>query len=288
MAVFKKAQRTKAKIKLALAGPSGSGKTYSALRFFKGFGGKTALIDTENGSASLYDDNFEFDVVDLNPPYTSERFLEYIQAAIDEGYENLIIDSLSHAWAGAGGIVERKNDYDLHKGGNSFANWSSFSKEHEAFIAKILHAPINIIATMRTKTEYSIDPTQSGKTTVRKLGTKPIQRDGVEYEFTSVLDVQMDHKVKASKDRTKIFGDSIIQLTEETGKKFRDWISKAKEVESYEDEEKKSYITKLNELRAKINDSDKKVKIDNEINNATCIKDLKSIQRRLEKTISLQ
>ena len=52
--MFQKATRKQAKLKLAVTGPSGSGKTYSALMLAKGIGGKIALIDTENKSASLY------------------------------------------------------------------------------------------------------------------------------------------------------------------------------------------------------------------------------------------
>ena len=103
--MFKKAERKRAKLRLALSGPSGSGKTYGALQIAKGLGGKIAVLDTERGSASLYSDTVDFDVVELGPPYEPERFIEVMDAAAKAGYEVLIIDSITHEWKGAGGIL---------------------------------------------------------------------------------------------------------------------------------------------------------------------------------------
>ncbi|MGY8832331.1 MAG: AAA family ATPase, partial [Pseudomonadales bacterium] len=85
--MFKKAERKQAKLRLALAGPSGAGKTYSALLIAKGIGGKIAVLDTEKGSASLYSDLVDFDVVDLTAPFTPERYIEVIAAAEAAGYD---------------------------------------------------------------------------------------------------------------------------------------------------------------------------------------------------------
>src|SRR5690606_31598618 len=104
--MFKKAERKQARLRLALAGPSGSGKTYSALQMAKGLGSKIAVIDTEHGSASLYADAAEFDVMELHAPYSPERYVEAIQAAEAAGYDVLIIDSYSHEWTGPGGCLE--------------------------------------------------------------------------------------------------------------------------------------------------------------------------------------
>jgi hypothetical protein len=103
---FEKAARKKAKLRLALTGPSGSGKTYGALQIAKGIGGKIAVIDTEKGSASLYTHLAEFDVLELAPPFTPERFIEAVKAAEAGGYSTLIIDSITHEWSGSGGCLE--------------------------------------------------------------------------------------------------------------------------------------------------------------------------------------
>lgn len=225
--MFKKAVRSSVKLKLAITGPSGSGKTYSALKIAQGLGGKIAVIDTENASASLYSDSKgipEFDTCNVSSPYTVEKYREAIHGAIKAGYETLVIDSISHVWAGEGGLLEQKEILD-NRGGrqNSYTNWATITKQHEQFKSEILNADINIIGTMRSKQEYAqID--DNGKKTIRKLGMAPIQRDGIEYEFTIVFDMAMNHTAEVSKDRTGLFDGKIFKPTEETGKEIKRWV----------------------------------------------------------------
>lgn len=228
--MFKKAIRSLAKIKIAITGPSGAGKTYSALRLAHGMGGKIAVIDTENGSASLYSDRFEFDVLELQPPFTTIKYIEAIKAAEAAKYDILIIDSLSHAWAGEGGILERKGQKDS-RGGNSYTNWAEFTKEQEKLTSTILQSKIHLIANMRSKQEYAVIQGDNNKTKIQKLGLAPIQRDGQEYEYTVVFDVAMNHEAETSKDRTGLFTDKIFQINEETGKTIRNWIDSSPKIE---------------------------------------------------------
>jgi len=223
---FEKAMRKKAKLRLALTGPSGSGKTYSALLIAKGIGGKIAVVDTEKGSASLYSDIAEFDVLELEPPFSPERFIEAIQAAEQAGYDTLVIDSITHEWGGVGGCLElvdtiAKNKYR----GNSWSAWSDINPRHRLFLDSILRSPMHIIATMRSKTETA-QVEENGRKKVAKLGMKSEQRDGVEYEFTTVLDIVHEtHHANATKDRTKLFSSSDPEkLSEETGKKLLAWL----------------------------------------------------------------
>ncbi len=227
MVSFKKAERKAVKLKLAVTGPSGSGKTFSALRLATGLGGKVAVIDTENESSSLYSDRFEFDVLNLEPPYTCAKYIEAINAAVNAGYTTLIVDSITHAWAGEGGILERKGQKDA-KGGNSYTNWAGFTREQNQLMAAILHSDINLVATMRSKQAHEIQRDEKGKNRVVKLGLKPEQRDGVEYEFTVVFDVAIDHEAEVSKDRTGLFVDKVFQITEETGSILLNWVNSGK------------------------------------------------------------
>lgn len=226
--MFQKAERRQAKLKIAITGPSGSGKTFSALRMAKGIGGNIAFIDTENGSASLYADTFDFSVVNLRPPFTTEKYMEAIRGAEKAGFHTLIIDSLTHAWAAEGGLLEQKEALDSRGKGNSYTNWASITKKHEAFKSAILQAQIHIITTMRSKQDYILGD-RDGKQVPKKVGMAPIQRDGIEYEFTTVFDIAMDHQAEASKDRTGLFVDKIFQITEETGEAFQKWLSSAKD-----------------------------------------------------------
>lgn len=231
--MFKKAERTQVKFKGALTGPSGSGKTFSALLLARGLGKRVAVIDTENGSASLYAKmkegplaGFEFDTLVLQPPYAIQRYNDAIRAAVAAKYDVLVIDSITHAWAGEGGLLAKKEALDA-RGGNSYANWSGISKEHETFKAALLGADIHLICTMRSKQDYVLESNDKGKQAPKKVGMAPIQREGMEYEFTVVLDLGMDHSAVASKDRTSLFDGQVFKPSVETGMRIRDWLLEA-------------------------------------------------------------
>lgn len=223
---FEKAMRKKAKLRLALTGPSGSGKTYSALLVAKGIGGRIAVLDTEKGSASLYSDVADFDVLEMDPPFAPERFIEAITAAEQAGYDTLVLDSITHEWSGVGGCLELVDTIAKAKfRGNSWSAWSEINPRHRLFLDAILRSPMHIIATMRSKTETA-QVEENGRKKVAKLGMKSEQRDGVEYEFTTVLDIGHEtHHAIASKDRTKLFSNADpVVLGEETGKQLLNWL----------------------------------------------------------------
>lgn len=223
--VFQKAKRKQAKLRLAITGPSGSGKTYGALLLAKGLGGKIAVIDTEHGSASLYDKLVEFDTLNLEAPYRPERFIEAIKAAEAAGYDTVIIDSITHEWSGAGGCLELNEEIARSKfRGNTWSAWSETNVRHRAFIDAILASKCHIIATMRSKTETA-QAEENGRKVVKKLGMKSEQRDGSEYEFTVVLDLVHDgHFATASKDRSLLFGGDPKPISVETGRKLAEWL----------------------------------------------------------------
>ena len=223
---FNKAERKRSKLRLALCGVSGSGKTTAALRVARGLGGKTALIDTENGSASLYADRFEFDVLELEAPYTPQRFVEAIESAEKAGYDNVIIDSMSHEWVGSGGCLEMTDTLKAKFHGNSFGAWAEVGKQHIKFLEKIVTSRVHIIATVRMKSEH----VQDAKTRkVSKVGMKYEMREDFEYEFTSVFNIDRDsHLAVASKDRTSIFGEDLHNLDEQLGIALLDWLSSGK------------------------------------------------------------
>lgn len=223
--MFTKAQRKKAKLRLALSGPSGSGKTTGALLIAKGIGGRIAVLDTERGSASLYADIVDFDVVEIGPPYTPENYINIIHAAEKAGYDTLILDSITHEWNGSGGILEIVDSVARSKyKNNSYAAWNEGTPRHQKFIDAMLASPMHIIATMRSKAVYVETEKGNGKKTMEKQGVAPQQRDGLEYEFTAVLDLCVDGNfANASKDRTRLFRDPHV-ITEKTGQILREWL----------------------------------------------------------------
>ncbi|RYE40798.1 MAG: hypothetical protein EOP24_39520 [Hyphomicrobiales bacterium] len=234
---FEKATRKKARLRLALTGPSGSGKTMAALMIAKGLGGRTAVLDTEHGSASLYAEPMtlangaafeppEFDALELTAPYSPERYIEAIKAAEAAGYDTLIIDSTTHEWSGSGGCLEINDTVAAAKfRGNSWSAWNETTPRHRAFIDAMLQSKMHIIATGRSKTDTA-QTEENGRKKVVKLGMKTEQRDGFEYEFTAVLDLVHDgHFAIASKDRTGLFtGGDPEPITAATGQRLLSWL----------------------------------------------------------------
>jgi hypothetical protein len=212
---FKKAVKSKAKLRGALFGPSGAGKTFSALAIASGMGSKIALIDSERGSASKYADRFSFDVVDLEVK-TVEEYTAMIAAAGEAGYEVLIIDSLSHAWQQLQEDVEKiaKARYQ----GNYWSAWSEGTPMQRRLVDAILNFPGHVIATMRSKTEWeTVKDERTGKSKPQRIGLAPEQGKGIEYEFDILFEINTDHLASVIKDRTGKFQDKLI---EKPGQKF--------------------------------------------------------------------
>lgn len=229
---LQKATRKKVKLRLNLSGPSGSGKTYSALLMAKGLIGnweKIAVIDTENGSASLYDHLGSFQTINLQEPFSPERYIEAINLCIAGGMECIILDSSSHEWSGPGGCIEINEKLAQSKfKGNTWSAWSQTTPRHDAFVQKVLQCPVHVITCTRSKMETVMTDDKK----VKKLGMKDIQREGWEYELTVSLNIDRDtHTATASKDRTELFerADPFV-ITEATGAMIRDWCEKGIDV----------------------------------------------------------
>lgn len=222
---LKQSQRQQVKLRLGLSGASGFGKTKSALLLAYGMTqdwSKIAVIDTENSSASLYSDLGNYNVLDLQTPYSPERYIQAIELCEKSNISVVIIDSASHEWNGTGGCL------DIHeKLGGRFQDWANVTPRHQAFINKILQSSCHIITTTRRKMDYSLDVGSNGKTKVVKHGTKEITRDGFEYELTINFElVNENHLAKASKDRTGLFMNKPeFIITSDTGKMILEWCN---------------------------------------------------------------
>lgn len=222
---LQKAERHQVKLRLGLSGASGFGKTMSALLL--GYGitndwSKIAIIDTENGSASLYSHLGAYNVLTLEDNYPPERYIKAIETCEEAGMEVVIIDSITHEWSGKGGCLE------IHEQlGGRFQDWAKVTPRHQSFIDKILNSSTHIITTVRRKVDYSMDADMSGKSKVVKHGTKEITREGFEYELTANFEIINDkHLCKASKDRTGLFMDKPeFIINSFTGRKLMEWCN---------------------------------------------------------------
>lgn len=224
MTLFKKATKSESKLRLALIGISGSGKTYSSLSIASGLGTKIAVIDTEHGSASKYADLFEFDVCELDS-FSPKSYIDIIKAASKE-YDVLIIDSLSHAWTGKEGALEMVNNAQKRsQSNNSYFAWRDVTPLHNELIDSMIQARCHIIATMRAKTEYVVEKDSNGKTAPRKIGMAPVQRDGMEYEFDVVGDLNSDNELIVTKSRIPFLHAKIIKQPDTSlGASIKNWL----------------------------------------------------------------
>lgn len=240
---FKKAERKKIKLKIALIGASGAGKSYSALQLVKGMDGKTAYIDTEGGRGELYADKFDYDIMELEAPFSPERYIEAIKEAESAGYSNLIIDSASHEWMGKGGCLEIAEKI---QGTNDFTKWAKVTPRHNAFIDAIVRSKINVIFTLRGKDEYVMEENEKGKKIPKKIGLGAEQRKGLEYECIVAFNLEQDtHIATATKDNTGIFNGIYDVITSETGRKLKEWAENGKEDNTQLLKEHKEKIMKL-------------------------------------------
>jgi hypothetical protein len=228
--IFEKATKRRARARIALDGPAGSGKTMSALRIARGLAGpegKIAVIDTERGSASLYADKIDggYDVLELQS-FSPDNYVAAIGAAVEAGYSVVVIDSLSHAWEGKDGALDMK-DRAERRTGNSWTAWREVTPAHNRLVESMLQCPAHVVATMRSRMEHVLElDEKTKKNVVRKVGLAPIQRPGMEYEFSLIGDIDQDHRLIVSKTRCDAFDHAVIDKPgEDFGRKLLAWLN---------------------------------------------------------------
>jgi hypothetical protein len=259
MGLFKKAEKSESKLRLALFGPAGAGKTFTSLLIAKGIGGTIALIDTERGSASKYADRFEFDTANIDQP-TINNLVSTLNEAGKEKYDVVIIDSGSHAWQE---LLEQIDKLASQKyQGNSFAAWREGTPKQRKLVDAILTYPGHVICTMRSKTEYVLEENDRGKKVPKRVGMAPEQGKGIEYEFDMLIEMDVNNVAHVLKDRTgKFHGQYIDKPGADFGKELADWLSDGKKIEYATEEQQKeladlSYLlsaSRAEDLRAKLN-----------------------------------
>lgn len=248
---FKPATREASYARIALSGPSGSGKTYTALALATALSDKVAVIDTERGSASKYVglNGWEFDTVQPDS-YSPLSLVDLLGLAAGNEYGCVVVDSWSHYWMGVDGMLEQADR--RAKGGNSFSGWKEVRPEERRMIDALVAYPGHLIVTMRSKTEFVIEENERGKKVPRKVGLKPEQRDGAEYEFDVVGDMDHDNTLTVVKSRIHTLAKAVIPMPgEELAHQIRDWLSDGAKVPTVSEYRKRALaLTDLNELKA--------------------------------------
>ena len=226
MAGFKKATKAQAKLRAAVFGPSGAGKTFTSLRVATGLagdGGRIAVIDTERGSASKYADRFSFDVLELEDQ-SIDGYVAAIREAGAAGYTVLVIDSLSHGWQTLLEEIEKLAKAKYR--GNTWSAWSEGTPLQRRLVQAILAYPGHVLATMRSKTEWTTVDDGRGKKSPQRVGLAPEQGKGVEYEFDLLVEISTEHIANVIKDRTGKFQDKLLEKPgEDFGRELAAWLA---------------------------------------------------------------
>jgi hypothetical protein len=224
---FKKARKLDAKLRLALVGPTNSGKTFTALRIAQDLvpNAKIAVLDSQRGQASKYADLFDFDSDEIGN-HSPETYTKAIQDAEAEGYDVLIIESLSHAWMGKDGALELVDKAAKRaQSGNKFFAWRDVTPMHNQLVDTMMSCKLHVIATIRTKMEWVIEDDERGKKVPRRVGLAPIQREGLEYEFDIVADLNASNEFIVSKTICPALKGAIIkEAGPEVAKILREWL----------------------------------------------------------------
>jgi hypothetical protein len=234
--VFEEAKKTQVKARVGMAGPAGAGKTYTMLVLLTALAGPTgriAVIDTERGSSKLYADKFKFSVLTLSPDidgaFSPKNFTAAIHSAEKAGFDAIGIDGLSPAWEGEGGALDLVDKAAAKIHGNSYVAWRNVTPMHRELVDAMLQSPAHIVATIRSKMDYD-QVEEGGRKVIKKLGLAPIQRQGMEYEFTLFCDMDVDHRIVVSKSRCDLMADQTAHKPDaEFWEPFVKWLDDGEE-----------------------------------------------------------
>jgi hypothetical protein len=226
---LEKSSKKKSKVRISIAGASGSGKSYSSILLGYGLCNdfrKLCIIDCEHFSASLYSSLGEYNVINLEPPFHPERFIEAIKLAETSGMQVIVLDAASHVWSGKGGCLEiHERETAKMKVPNSFTAWNSVTPLYQKFIDAIVSSPCHVISTLRSKTEYILAE-RNGRQAPQKVGMAPMMRDGYEFEQTICLELDQNHKAFCTKDRSGLLQDKEpFVITPDVGRKIIQWYN---------------------------------------------------------------
>lgn len=259
---LKRAVRQKMKVPIMLMGASGSGKTVGALLIAKGIvwemfpdlsddekWEKIAVIDTEHGRSTLYagmtikeQEIGSFMVYDLSAPFTPQRYREAFVECKQAGCEVIIIDSITHAWSGEGGVLDKVNAL-----GGKFSDWNKVKPDENTLLSIFLDTDVHVIACVRSKQGYELTTLDTGKLKIEKVGLKAEQKDSLEYEFAITFQLYQNHTAEPMKDNSNSFDGRFI-ITEETGKQIYEWAEEGIDVKAIERKKKQISIDKISEL----------------------------------------
>lgn len=242
---FKRGIREKVGLLIGLAGGTGSGKSFSAMRMASGIaGGKPfAVIDTESRRALHYADSFAFDHAELRAPFRPDVYADAIVEADKAGYPVIVVDSMSHVWAGDGGVLDwQESEVDRMAGDDwkkreavKMAAWIKPKMSHKHMVQKLLQVRAHLILCFRAEEKIEMVK-QDGKMVIvpkKSLtglsGWIPVCEKNLPFELTASILLTADapgipKPIKLQEQHRALFRlDAPID--EESGKRIAAWAA---------------------------------------------------------------
>lgn len=242
--IFRPAARENVALLIGLSGASGSGKTFTAMRLAHGIAGAQpfAVIDTEAGRAKHYADRFRFDHGELAPPFRPAAYADAIAAADAAKYPVIVVDSMSHEWAGDGGILDWQEDELQRMAGDDWkkreackmAAWIKPKMAHKQFVQRLLQIHAHLLLCFRAEPKIEMVRGEGGKMEIREKqsltglhGWIPICEKNLPYELTASFLLMADRPgvplpIKLQEQHRELF--PLDQpITEESGVRLAAW-----------------------------------------------------------------
>ena len=235
---FKPGVREAVGLLIGLIGSSGSGKTMSAMRLATGIvgpGNKFAIIDTESRRALHYADQFQFDHCELSAPFRPTSYAETIKTADTAGYKAIVVDSVSHEWAGEGGILDWQEEELNRMAGNDYqkreackmAAWIKPKMSHKQMIQRLLQSKAHLILCFRAEEKIKMAKDATGKMQIIPQGWQPVCSKEMPYELTVSFLLHSDkpgigQPIKLQEQHKAIFPTGKL-LDESSGKAVAEW-----------------------------------------------------------------
>jgi len=229
------------RLRLGLGGPSRSGKSFSALRAATGIvsvtGGDIFVIDTDNEFALDYAENFSFQHVDFQPPFTSERYQSAVEYCVNQNPGVIVVDHMTHEHTGDGGMLERQEQiaselsakWKVPRDKTTWAAWAQAKGPHAKLVSYITRIKQPMIFNFRAKDKIKLIKKPDGKQEVVHIGYTPICVEQFDYEMSAMLILPPNSDGTPDKELSEIRGPlrSIIhlgeQIDEAMGKRLAEW-----------------------------------------------------------------
>jgi len=245
------ARRSEAKPLIGLYSESGCGKTYGALLLAKGFTGDMStvgMIETESGRGEVFaDDDIigGYQVISMRDDFSPKNYGQAIDLANHSNLKALIIDSASHEWEGAGGVLgmAAANQAAGKKGP---LVWQQPKMDHQReFMLRLMQTPIPlVIVCMRAKYPMKEVTNNGKKEWSRSTELDPKQSEDILFEMMVhawIDKAHLLHPTKYTKDELKSIFVEGKMITVETGKKLAEWAKGT--VKQPEEQKTHEYIT---------------------------------------------